>query len=116
MNIRPLFFKALLLGLVLLLIGCGHTSPVIRTVAVLPPDNLLQDCSVAAPPNREAYKAAGESASREEAAAKREKMLIDHAGEQLKNIQTCNLDKGGLRSWKKQQQEIYKTPPSIKRE
>lgn len=108
---KSLFLKLVLLGCILLLLGCAHEpTVVVRTTLVTPPDNLLLDCSVAAPPSREAYKAAGEGVSHEQAAEVREKMLMEHAGTQMKNLSVCNTNMQQLRDWKTKQQQLYKTP------
>jgi hypothetical protein len=100
------FFLALLMGL--LLVGCAHDKEiVIQTKPIFPPNNLLQDCPVEAPPSREVYKAAGVDTTREQAAAKREELLMEFGGKQTKNVGKCNADKKGLREWKAQQEKIY---------
>lgn len=104
------------MSLVLAVMGCGPTIPIVKNVPVFPPDALVQDCPVAAPPDRQAYKDAGVDATREQAAAKREQMLTEHAGEQMSNILKCNGDKRQLREWKQKQQELYKAPSAVKKE
>lgn len=85
---------------VALLTACGHTDPVVRykNIAGLPPDALLQDCPVTAPPSRQNYLAQDWTA--------REKLLADTNTAQYSNISLCNTDKAGLRAWKIKQQKL----------
>lgn len=92
------------IGLFILLLvqACHTTEPMIRykNVLVTPPDALLRDCPVEAPPDRVVYKAAEPT--------EQERLLMDHSTAQLKNISLCNTDKSGLRDWKKNQEALFK--------
>jgi hypothetical protein len=92
-----------IVGFVFLLSGCATTQPTViyKTIAVLPPDSLLQDCDIVAPPPVATYVAAEPK--------EREKMLIDHSSKQIKNIGTCNSIKKKEREWKQQQKDLYKS-------
>lgn len=71
-----------------------------ETVAVLPPDNLIMDCLVEAPPDKDQYK----NASMKD----REKLLYELSMRQMKNTFVCNARLQELRKWKAQQETIYK--------
>lgn len=90
---------------ILSLVGC-ETNPTIteersvyKTILVTPPDELLQDCSVEPPPDKEIY--------RKSEWTDKEKLLVDTYENALKNAILCNVSKKSLRDWKKKQQEIY---------
>ena len=103
------FYTTLTLNIVLVvaaiftLSGCATTqsSVVYKTIAVLPPDSLLQDCPIEEPPAIATFVNA--------IPKEREKMLIDHSSKQIKNIGTCNVSKKQIREWKQKQKDLYKS-------
>lgn len=86
-----------IIALAALLAGCGTTQPIIqyKNVLLSPPDSLLQDCRTAEPPDSELYKSA--------IWTEKERLLFNHSGEQMKNVDLCNIDKRNLRKWKADQ-------------
>lgn len=87
---------------VALLTACGHTEPIVRYKyqSLLPPEALLQDCPVTAPPSRPSYLQQNLSG--------REKLLVDTNNAQYRNITQCNKDKTELRDWRAKQQQMIK--------
>lgn len=85
-----------------MLAGCA-SNPEVKEVVVTkvevivktPPDSLLRDCPVAAPPSPQDY--AKKSFKVKEA------MLVEFGAKQTVNIGNCNKDKAALRQWKTQQ-------------
>lgn len=76
------------------LTGCATTDPkvIYKTEVVAPDDNLLVDCDVQEPPNKEEYIAATPK--------DREKMLVDKISLMMKDGFTCNKRFETLRKWK----------------
>lgn len=98
-------FFALLL--VLMLSACAGDPVVqIKTVAELPPDNLLVDCTRTPPPAVVSYMALP--------IEDREGLLSDLYVTQDKNAVVCNVRLNTLRNWKKDKQAQYATPTIIK--
>lgn len=93
---------ALMLVIACVLAACGTTQPIIRykNMSSLPPDSLLADCDVTAPPPQDAYKAAS--------ASEKERLLTETNIGLYKNIAQCNQDKAAGRSWKQKEQALIK--------
>lgn len=99
-------FKLVFLGLLsLFLSACETMQPKVTTqyVVVSPSSDLMADCPIATPPNKEEYLSAS--------VAKREELLYNLSMEQYKNIQKCNIQMKKLRKWKTEQEAIYKEKP-----
>ena len=96
--------RFMLIAAAIFLTGCA-TAPekpaIYKTVVVAMPDNLLQDCPILTPPAKDVYMAATPK--------DREKMLIDLAAKNIKNTDTCNVDRAKSRQWKKEQLDRHKT-------
>ncbi len=84
--------------------GCAtmfeKPAVVYKTQVIALPDNLLQDCPIIPPPDKAVYLAAS--------AKEKEKMLIELADKNIKNGDTCNVDRAKGRQWKKEQLERIK--------
>lgn len=94
--------KLLVVLLVLMTLwGCGHKPPIVqyRTIAVYPPDPLLEDCAIDEPPSPASYV--------ELEWTDKEKVLIAYGQAGIKNTSVCNVDKKKLRDWKKEQKALY---------
>lgn len=86
--------------MLLLLTGCAHEPIIIyRTKVVAASDTQLRDCPVQTPPEKEAYLKA--------TVEEREKMLTQNIQSHIKNIALCNSRIGEVRSWNKQQKDLY---------
>lgn len=90
--------KSLILVISLLLFtisGCGSNPPVvqIQNKLLTPDDNLLQDCVVTHPPDKDVYIGALEK--------EREKMLVTYSSSLLNDLFTCNNQLKALREWKR---------------
>ena len=92
--------------------GCGlfeqkqEPKVIYKTTVIAPPDNLIIDCLVEPPPNKEAYMAATDK--------EREKMLAAVIQTQFKNTFVCNNRLKELRAWKVKQLDMYNTPTETK--
>lgn len=85
---------------VVLLAACGHTEPIVRYkyMMALPPEALVQDCSVTLPPSKDAYQ--------QQNWTQREKALTDTSINQYRDLALCNNDKAALRSWRAAQKRL----------
>lgn len=96
-SMRVLFLLSLAL-----LSGCA-SNPEVKEVVVTkvevivktPPDSLLRDCPVAAPPKPQDYA--------KKPFKVKEAMLVEFGAKQTVNIGNCNKDKAALRQWKAEQ-------------
>ena len=85
-----------------LLVGCS-SAPKEKEIVVteatvvsrLPPEALLKNCAIAAPPNPKSYVGLDY--------AEKEKILIEFAAKQTFNLGECNKDKAALRRWVQEQ-------------
>lgn len=94
-------FLFILVAFSALLCACQTTSPdpVIVTKVIVPSDDLLVDCDLQAPPDRDAFVAADST--------KQKAMMADaYNGATSKGIM-CNKRWAGLRRWKEQQLKLY---------
>jgi hypothetical protein len=100
---KNIFTRLLLVVLCAFALAACNTTPTVihDTKLILPEDSLLQDCPVEAPPAQATYPTLTPK--------EKEKALSDFGNKQTKNIALCNGDKAGLRKWKKEQQEKYKS-------
>lgn len=88
--------------LALMLSACGLTQPQVKydTTVLVPQDNLLQDCPVAAPPNKEEFQLLTSD--------EQVQSISKAYNQQTLNVGLCNKDKQGLRYWKKEELEKVK--------
>ena len=98
--------KLFITSLLLLFLTACHHNPIIteerivyQTVLVVPPDELLQDCELQPPPDINTYIAATWT--------EKEQLLTTAYDEALRKTILCTVTKKSLRSWKKEQQNIY---------
>ncbi len=92
----------------LFLTGCSFTPKEPREVVVtktkhvlvLPPDNLLQDCTITPPPPKKTYIYKNYK--------EKEEILVDFGAKQTKNLGDCNADKASLRSWRDKAKSSYR--------
>jgi hypothetical protein len=102
-------FFALLVVLFLFggaLTGCVTTPAVkveYKNVLITPDDADLVNCKVTRPPAQQKYLNASDK--------EKEKMLMDLSLSQTANLDECNKRLGGIRTWKKEQIQIYTAPP-----
>ncbi len=91
----------LFIGIVLLFTGCAtKPAPVqkekvvveVKNIYHTPPETLLRDCTISAPPKPENYI--------KRSYKEKEAMLVKYAAEQTVNLSDCNKDKAALRKWK----------------
>jgi hypothetical protein len=75
---------------------------VYKNVLIAPPDNLITNCELQAPPDRKEYLAADWS-------GKEEQLSDAYRGATEKTI-LCNVGIEGLRTWKREQLKIYSDP------
>lgn len=94
---NSIYFSA---AIALALSGCA-TSPVVnyKNILISPPDSLIRDCQIEAPPQKELYLNASQDG--------REDLLFDLSSQQIKNIFVCNSRLAELREWKKKQKKLY---------
>lgn len=89
----------------MLLMACGTTQEpqvMYKVAVVTPDDNMLIDCVIVAPPEKNKYYKA--------TMKEREEMLIELSGAQIKETALCNNRWKNLRLWKKQQQDLHSKP------
>ena len=90
------------------LTACATTpAPVLvqQKVFVPPPDNLMQDCDIAPPPDKTAWTNAKQERDRTT-------MASSAYNDQTQKTQTCNARLGQLRTWVKQNTDVYNAKPS----
>lgn len=97
------YLKVSLLCCLLVLEGCAATPPSIiyKNILIAPPENLLINCLVVAPPDAADYTAAS--------LQERERLLYTLSINQFKNIYLCNTQLSALRNWKQEQTTLYTT-------
>jgi hypothetical protein len=87
------------------LTGCATTKEVlvvkIKTVLISPPDELMEKCTVNAPPDIKEYVQSNWQ--------KKEELLVTYSGQQMKNLFTCDEKLKNLREWKVKQINLYPT-------
>lgn len=84
-----------------LLSGCGHLSTTVTHFHYFGadvPDNLIQDCVVTAPPDRDQYN--------NSTWPQKEELLQGTLKSNYQNLAQCNADKKGVRDWKAQQEAL----------
>ena len=65
----------------------------VKNIYHTPPETLLRDCTISAPPKPENYI--------KRSYKEKEAMLVKYAAEQTVNLSDCNKDKAALRKWKR---------------
>lgn len=90
----------------LLLAACAHQPAQIQyqTQVIAPADDLIRNCAIAPPPDRNTYLAT-------KTWEDREALLVNNIHYHLTNEQLCNVRMEQLRSWKAQQLKIYNSTP-----
>lgn len=87
------------------LTGCGTTKEVLvvktKNVLIVPPDELMEKCTVNAPPAIKDYV--------ESNWQKKEELLVTYSGQQMKNLFACDEKLKNLREWKVKQINLYPT-------
>ena len=67
-----------------------------KTVLIVPPDSLLNECAVDSPPDIVGVPI-----------EEQRNRLVDSWVDQTFNVHACNVDKATLREWKAEQEEVY---------
>lgn len=105
---------AFLMVLCASLTGCfGTFKPepevryVYKNVLIAPPDNLIKNCELQAPPDQQEYLAA-------DWPGKEEQLSAAYRGATEKTI-LCNVGIDGLRTWKQEQLKIHASPSEDKK-
>lgn len=84
---------------ILLLTGCKTIVYVPTPVFVEPPEVLIRECDILAPPSKSLYM--------KSTYAGKEALLTDYAVDQTLNLTNCNEDKKALQKWVKRQKTIF---------
>lgn len=86
--------------LTFLLAGCGtRTKIVYETHLIVPEDELLQDCYIAPPPDKEKLLQADDVG--------RQELYVEAWHAQLRSVVNCNHEKRALRDWKAKQLQAH---------
>lgn len=100
-----LLLVALVVPFSLLMTACATQAPkeivVTQTKQILkvPPESLMQDCKITAPPDKQEYIQAKRS--------EREDMMFQYADSLLADLGNCNTDKKALRNWAAEQKKLF---------